>query len=61
MTEALLDSVGTMKDLSGKIPRLEGVPTGVEGLDELFFTTKIVNSKPVRKLLGEYPAIPCGT
>ncbi|MCS7285677.1 MAG: KaiC domain-containing protein [Anaerolineae bacterium] len=55
MTEALLDSIGTMKDLSGKIPRLEGVPTGVEGLDELFFITKIVDGKPVRKFLGGIP------
>lgn len=55
MNEAVLESVGTMKNLAGKIPRLEGVPTGVEGLDQLFFTTKMVNGKPERKPLGGIP------
>ncbi len=55
MTEAVLESVGTMRDFAEKIPRLEGVPTGVEGLDELFFTTNMVDGRPVRRLLGGIP------
>ncbi len=38
-----------------KAPRLRGVPTGVEGLDELFFHTEIKNGKVVRKPLGGIP------
>ena len=38
-----------------KAPRLEGVPTGVEGLDELFFRSEIREGKVVRVPLGGIP------
>ena len=38
-----------------KAPKLEGVPTGVEGLDELFFKTELQNGKVVKKPLGGIP------
>ncbi|RMA97654.1 KaiC domain-containing protein [Hydrogenothermus marinus] len=39
-----------------KAPKIYGVPTGVEGLDDLFFITEIENGKPVKKNLGGIPA-----
>jgi KaiC domain protein len=38
-----------------KAPRLRGVPTGVEGLDDLFFRTEVKDGKVVRKPLGGIP------
>ncbi len=38
-----------------KAPKLRGVPTGVEGLDELFFHTEIKEGKVVKKPLGGIP------
>lgn len=37
-------------------PKIYGVPTGIEGLDDLFFITEIKNKKPVKKSLGGIPA-----
>ncbi len=39
-----------------KAPDLRGVPTGVEGLDELFFNSEIKEGKVVKKPLGGIPA-----
>ncbi len=38
-----------------KAPQLKGVPTGVEGLDELFFHAVVENGKVVKKPLGGIP------
>ena len=38
-----------------KAPKLEGVPTGIEGLDELFFRAEIKDGKVVKKILGGIP------
>ncbi len=38
-----------------KAPKLRGVPTGVEGLDELFFYSRIEEGKVVKKPLGGIP------
>ncbi len=38
-----------------KAPKLRGIPTGVEGLDELFFHTEIKDGKVVKKPLGGIP------
>ncbi|NOZ57484.1 MAG: KaiC domain-containing protein, partial [Calditrichaeota bacterium] len=51
----LVESISTIAELSEKIPKLEGVPTGVEGLDELFFTTAWENGKAKRIPLGGIP------
>lgn len=39
-----------------KAPRLQGVPTGVEGLDDLFFVAELVDGKITKKPLGGIPA-----
>jgi len=39
-----------------KAPEIYGVPTGIEGLDELFFITDIENGKVVKKPLNGIPA-----
>ncbi|WP_457601193.1 KaiC domain-containing protein [Hydrogenivirga sp.] len=38
-----------------KAPKLRGIPTGVKGLDELFFHTEIQDGKVVKKTLGGIP------
>ncbi|RUM50892.1 MAG: KaiC domain-containing protein [Hydrogenothermus sp.] len=39
-----------------KAPKVYGIPTGVEGLDDLFFTVDTENGKIVKKPLGGIPA-----
>ncbi len=38
-------------------PRVEGLPTGVEGLDGLFFTTEITDNRIIKKPLGGIPSL----
>ncbi len=38
-----------------KAPKLRGVPTGVEGLDELFFRARVENGKVIKEPLGGIP------
>lgn len=38
-----------------KAPKLRGIPTGIEGLDDLFFHTELENGKVVKKPLGGIP------
>lgn len=40
-----------------KAPKVYGVSTGVEGLDELFYTTEIKNRKVIKKPLGGIPSL----
>lgn len=47
--------VHSMVELREKAPRLFGIPSGVDGLDNLFFKVEIVDGKPVKKPLGGYP------
>ncbi len=49
------ESVFTLAEASEKAPKLEGVPTGIEGLDDLFFFATLKDGKPVKKLLGGIP------
>ena len=44
-----------MSEVGKKAPKLEGVPSGVEGLDELFFTSRIQDSRALRVPLGGIP------
>ncbi len=53
--EIIKESFGTLSEIAKKAPKLEGVATGVDGLDELFFTSKIENGKPVKIPLGGIP------
>ncbi len=39
-----------------KAPKIKGIPTGIEGLDQLFYYTEIKNGKVVKKVLGGIPS-----
>jgi RecA-superfamily ATPases implicated in signal transduction len=51
----ILESISTLKEAGKEAPKLEGVPTGVEGLDDMFFTTRIIDGKPKKTPLGGIP------
>lgn len=53
--EPIVEAVAPLAELAEKAPKLEGVPTGVPGLDELFFVTEWRDGKPVRRSLGGIP------
>lgn len=40
-----------------KSPELKGLPTGIEGLDDLFFITEIKDKKIIKKPLGGIPSL----
>ena len=45
------------EEATKKLPKIYPVPTGIEGLDELFFTTEVKKKKVVRKPLGGIPSL----
>ena len=49
------EAIQVLKDVGKKAPILEGVSTGIEGLDDLFFTSKIENGKVIKQSLGGIP------
>ncbi len=53
--EPFVESVWTLGEIAERAPEIEPVPTGVEGLDELFFITEWHDGKPVQKPLGGLP------
>ncbi len=53
--EVVEESIVRFSEASTRAPQLEGVPTGVEGLDDLFFITRLQDGKVVRKPLGGIP------
>ncbi|NPA86743.1 MAG: KaiC domain-containing protein [Candidatus Diapherotrites archaeon] len=53
--EVDLSSVMPASEAIKKAPKLFGVPTGVEGLDDLFFITVIEDGKPKKVPLGGIP------
>jgi KaiC domain protein len=53
--ELIEEAVSTLKETGKRAPEIKGIPTGIEGLDELFFTTKIENGKPKLVPLGGIP------
>ncbi len=53
--EIIEGSFGTLSEIAKKAPKLEGVATGIDGLDELFFTSKIEEGRPVKIPLGGIP------
>ncbi len=55
MENLIKDSIKNLSEIGKKAPRLEGVPSGVEGLDELFFVSKIENGKVKKILLRGIP------
>jgi len=54
-SRALTDFVLPLGEAVKKAPELRGVPTGVAGLDNLFFKVEMEEGKPVRKPLGGIP------
>lgn len=54
--EVVEESIWVAGEALAKAPKLYGVPTGVEGLDELFYTSEVQDGKVVKKPLGGLPA-----
>lgn len=54
--EVVEESIWVAGEAIKKAPKLYGIPTGVEGLDELFFTAEVQDSKAVKKPLGGIPS-----
>ncbi|GIX40395.1 MAG: KaiC domain-containing protein [Leptospiraceae bacterium] len=51
----LKEAIYSAKELEKKAPKIEGIPSGVKGLDELFFISTIKNGKPEKQILKGYP------
>lgn len=51
------EAVEVLREAGKRAPRLFGIPTGVEGLDGLFYTTRFENGVPQKVPLGGYPAL----
>lgn len=49
------EAIATLKDAGQGAPEIEGTPSGVEGLDELFFVAKPTEKGPRRQSLGGVP------
>ena len=47
--------VYSMEELKAKAPRIFGIPSGVEGLDKLFFTVEMEEGRARKVPLGGYP------
>ncbi len=56
VAEPDLKSIYTGSEALKKAPKVYGVPTGIEGLDELFFIVASENGKLIKKNLGGIPA-----
>lgn len=55
--KVFVESVSLASELKEKVPHIVGVKSGVEGLDELFYTTFLTeDGKPVVRPLGGYPS-----
>lgn len=53
--EVVEEAILSLKDISDRAVEIKGVPTGIEGLDNLFFTTKIEKGKTKVINLGGIP------
>jgi len=53
--EIISEAILRPSEAAAKAPPLKGVPTGVEGLDELFFRVEWKEGRPARKPLGGIP------
>lgn len=53
--EVVEESILRFKDAKEKAPELEGVPTGIEGLDDMFFRTVFKRGKVKQVPLGGIP------
>jgi len=50
------ESIFTGSKALEKAPKIYGIPTGIEGLDDLFFVVESEDGKVVKKSLGGIPA-----
>ena len=55
--EIVVDAVETLKEAGKHAPKLFGIPTGIAGLDEMFFTTKVEGDKVKKVPLGGIPSL----
>ncbi|MBA2847771.1 KaiC domain-containing protein [Thermosulfuriphilus ammonigenes] len=53
--QVVREAIMGLGEARDRAPRLEGVATGVEGLDELFFAIEFKEGRPHRKPLGGVP------
>ena len=56
MENVFKDAILPAKEALKKAPKITGIPTGIEGLDELFFIADVENEKVVKKNLGGMPS-----
>ncbi|MFN3599705.1 MAG: KaiC domain-containing protein [Aquificaceae bacterium] len=54
--EVVEESIWVGGEAIKRAPKLYGIPTGVEGLDDLFYTSEIQDGKVIRKSLGGIPS-----
>ncbi len=54
--EVVKEAIFVGSEALAKAPKIYGVPTGIEGLDDLFFIVEVENGKIVKKNLGGIPA-----
>ncbi|MCS7185459.1 MAG: KaiC domain-containing protein [Armatimonadetes bacterium] len=52
----VVESLTTLREAGKRAPKLFGIASGVEGLDNLFFTTEIQDGRPVKRPLGGFPS-----
>ncbi|WP_038064830.1 KaiC domain-containing protein [Thermodesulfovibrio thiophilus] len=55
--QVIEESIIKSREALKKSPELKGLPTGVEGLDDLFFITEIKDKKIIKKPLGGIPSL----
>jgi len=49
------EAISSLKEAGLRAPEIKGVPTGIERLDEMFFTIKMTKKGPKRVTLGGIP------
>lgn len=54
--EPALKAIFTAREALERAPEIVGIPTGIEGLDELFYTTTSKGGKLIKQPLGGIPA-----
>ncbi len=55
--EIVEGAVAPAKEYEGRVPKLFGIPTGVEGLDDMFYTVVMEKGKAKKVSLGGYPSL----
>ena len=55
-THILKKAVETAAEASHKVPKLFGIPTGIKGLDEMFYVAKVEDGKVKKVPLGGIPS-----